>query len=90
MHQENVAMVTSNWNPSDSERAIEIWQAYQKAHDVASQLGRTVGIDPVSRGVWFGDSARDVAAQMAAAGITTPPFCLRVGHDYYVRKGGRR
>jgi hypothetical protein len=69
---------------------MEIWDAYQRSHDVSSQLGRTVGIDPVSGRVWFGDSARDVVAQMATDGVATPPFCLRVGHDYYVRKGGRR
>jgi hypothetical protein len=83
-------MATKTWTEADSQRAMEIWEVYQRTHDVSDKSGLTVGIDPVSGGVWFGDSARDVVAQMASQGVTTPPFCLRVGHDYYVRKGGRR
>ena len=83
-------MHTSSWTTADSERAIEIWRDYQLTHDVSSLRGRTVGIDPISGRVWFGDSATDVVAQMSAEGFENPPLCLRVGYDYYVRKGGRR
>jgi hypothetical protein len=77
------------WTEQDSARAQEIWSAYQRQHDVSDQVGQTAGIDPLSGRIWFGESARDVVEKMHAEGIDTVLFCIRVGFDYYVRKGRR-
>ncbi len=82
--------VSSNWTQADTSRAIQIWSQYQQQHDVAGLIGQTAGIDPASGRVWFGDSATDIWEQMDAQGIETPLYYVRVGSDYYVRKGGRR
>ena len=68
----------------------EFRDKYQRQHDVSPMLGQTAGIDPASRRVWFGESATDIWQQMEAAGIEAPLYYVRVGSDYYVRKGGRR
>jgi hypothetical protein len=78
------------WTPEDTVRARTIWAEYQRQHDVTALRGQAVGIDPKSGRVWFGESATDIRRQQDAAGDTAPLFCLRVGQDYYVRKGGRR
>jgi cobalamin biosynthesis protein CbiD len=83
-------MSVSNWTDADTTQALQIWADYQKQHDVTVQNGQTVGIDSSSGRVWFGESAIDIPRQMDAEGLDTPLMCLRVGHDYYVRKGGRR
>jgi hypothetical protein len=66
-----------------------VWAEYQKHHDVSAHIAETAGIDPVSGRIWFGESATDIRRQMDAEGLETPLLCLRVGSDYYVRKGGR-
>jgi CO/xanthine dehydrogenase Mo-binding subunit len=83
-------MSVSNWTDTDTARALQVWADYQQHHDVAHYLGQTVGIDPVSGRIWFGESATAIRSQMDAEGLDAPLLCLRVGHDYYVRKGGRR
>lgn len=80
-------MKVSNWTEADSSRAQEIWSEYQQLHDVSEKVGQTVGIDPVSGRVWFGDSIQDVIAQRDAAGSETPLFFVRVGSATYYRKG---
>jgi hypothetical protein len=72
--------------PLDSDKAREIWAQYQREHDVSDRIGQAVGVDPV----WFGRKALDIARQMRAEGIDRPFYCVRVGADYYGRKGGRR
>src|SRR5258707_10896280 len=74
------------WTPEDTTRARAVWAEYQRQHDVSGRLGQTVGIDPKNGRVWFGESATDIRRQQVAAGDSSPLFCLRVGHDYYVRK----
>ncbi|MBI3909645.1 MAG: hypothetical protein HY320_01770 [Armatimonadetes bacterium] len=80
-------MSASTWMPADTERARQIWAEYQKQHDTIPLIGQTAGIDPVSGRVWIGESAVDIAEQMEAKGIRTPVYLVRVGFDYYVRKG---
>ena len=77
-------------NTVDSAKAQEIWAKYQREHDVSSRKGQAVGIEPVSGKIWFGRKALDIAQQMRAEGIDRPFYCVRVGSDYYGRKGGRR
>ena len=76
--------------PLDSDKAREIWAQYQRQHDVSDRIGQAVGVDPVSGRIWFGRKALDIARQMRAEGIDRPFYCVRVGADYYGRKGGRR
>ena len=82
-------MNTSNWTEADSIRAQEIWSQYQQAHDVSAKVGQTVGIEPVSGCIWFGDSIQDVIAQRDARG-NAGPCSSGVGSETYYRKGGHR
>jgi len=83
-------MSTSQLADVDIEKAQQIWTEYQNQHDVSDRKGRTVGIDPITGRVWFGERALDIAEQMRAEGIDRPFYCVRVGRDYYLRKGGHR
>jgi hypothetical protein len=74
----------------DVARAQVIWAEYQKQHDVSARNGQAVGIDPNSGRIWFGESIVDISRQLDAEGIHTPLYFVRVGHDYYYRKGGRQ
>lgn len=78
------------WGEADSARARQIWETYQKEHDVSARLGQAVGIDPATGQVWFGESAKDIFFQREAEGIRSPFYCVRVGSDFYIRKGGHR
>jgi hypothetical protein len=82
-------MTVPTWSAAETARAQHWWVAYQQAHDVSAQRGRTAGIDPVQGRVWFGDSAQAIVAQLAAEGLTIPLYFVRVGSDYYLRKGRR-
>lgn len=83
-------MSVSNWSEADTAKAKQIWADYQRRHDVSSRAGETVGIDPESGRLWFGESISDVVAQRDADGIDWPLFFERVGSETYWRKGGRR
>ncbi len=83
-------MTVSNWTEADSNRAQEIWAEYQQHHDLSEKVGETVGIDPASGCIWFGESVQDVIAQRDANGSETPLFFVRVGSATYYRKGGHR
>ena len=54
---------------------------------MTSLHGKTAGIEPTSGRVWFGESAADVHRQKLAVGIDAPMYVVRVGYDYYLRKG---
>jgi hypothetical protein len=82
-------MSASTWTDADTARACEIWDEYQQSHHVASLIGQTAGIDPASGRVWFGNSATDIWRQRQLEGDDTPMYCVRVGYDYYLRKGRR-
>jgi hypothetical protein len=83
-------MSSSNTATVDTIKAREIWAEYQRQHNVTDRTGQAVGIDPVSGRVWFGRKALDIAHQMRAEGIDRPFYCVRVGVDYYGRKGRHR
>lgn len=74
----------------DIQRAQQIWSEYQREHDVSMHLGETAGIDPISGRVWIGESALAVRRQLEAEGLSILLYFVRVGRDYYYRKGGRR
>ena len=81
-------MNISSWTDNDTDRAMRIWKEYQQNHDVSGRKGQTVGIDPASGRIWFGDSIVDVGRQLDAEGVEAPLYFVRVGSDFYFRKGG--
>ncbi len=83
-------MPVSNWTQADTARALQIWAEYQKQHDLSDRLGQAVGIDPASGRVWFGESSIEVVEKMHAEGLETPLYFIRVGFNYYLRKGGHK
>ena len=83
-------MSVSHWTEAESTRAREIWHDYQQHHDLSEKCGQTVGIDPTSSQIWFGDSIQDVVAQRDADGSEAPLYFVRVGASTYYRKGGHR
>ncbi len=81
-------MATHTWTEADTERALEFWREYQRHHDVTALHGKAVGIDTVSGRVWFGETASEVASAARAEGVDTSNMLgIRVGYDYYARKG---
>ena len=83
-------MPVSQWTEADTATAHQIWAEYQQQHDLSDRTGQTAGIDPASGRIWFGESAKDIVAQMDSEGVTAPLYFVRVGHASYLRKGGRR
>ncbi len=83
-------MKRPNWTQADSRKAKQIWEEYQKQHNLSNQIGQTAGIDPKSRRIWFGESIRDIVLQRNTEGLNSPLFFQRVGSETYFRKGGRR
>jgi hypothetical protein len=80
-------MTVSNWAAADSDRAREIWLEYLRHHDMSGRTGETVGIDPASGRIWFGESVQAVITQRDADGSSAPLFLIRVGYPTYYRKG---
>jgi hypothetical protein len=83
-------MTNSPWTEEKTARALRFWAEYQSSHEITDRVGQTVGIDPSEGRIWFGESAADVVGRRDADGIDAPLYLIRVGHDYYLRKGGRR
>jgi hypothetical protein len=83
-------MATTEQSPLDIERAQEIWDKYTATHDMTALTDKAAGIDPVSGQIWFGESASDIYCRLKSEGRAVPLFFVRVGHDTYWRKGGRR
>lgn len=81
--------MNAHWTDADTVKAKQIWAEYQSQHDFSSRTGQAVGIDPCSGRIWFGESAKDIWSQMQSEGIETPIYIVRVGSDYYLRKGRR-
>ena len=80
-------MSLAQWADTDTLRAKQIWVEYQRGHDLTARIGQTVGIDPNSGRIWFGESILDVVSQRDAEGLSSPLFFERVGSDTYYQKG---
>lgn len=80
----------SEWTDADTQRAKDVWEAYQQTHDLTDRKGQTAGIDPRTGEVWIGESALDIVAERDAHGLGSPLFFVRIGYPTYLRKGGRR
>jgi hypothetical protein len=77
-----------SWSLEDTRRAKEAWKQYQTSHDISSEVGRTVGIDPQTGEVWIADDIVAVVNAAQEAGSGRPLLFLRVGSEYTFRKGG--
>jgi hypothetical protein len=73
----------------DIDRATAIWDEYKRNHDITPLIDQTAGIEPISGRIWFGETAIDVHDKMMADGMDAPFYAVRVGYDYYLRKGTR-
>ncbi|MEX0717405.1 MAG: hypothetical protein WD066_12500 [Planctomycetaceae bacterium] len=80
-------MIARRYSTINLPRARELWEEYQRAHDLSRDRGRTAGIDPESGRVWLGESIPDVIRQRDADGIDAPLHFERVGSPAYARKG---
>ena len=83
-------MQSPNWTQADTRKAKQIWAEYQEGHNLSDRIGQTVGIDPKSRNVWFGESIRDIVMQRSSQGLDSPLFFERIGSDTCFRKGRYR
>ena len=82
-------MLATAWKPEYTAKALQIWDAYQQQHDLSKLNGKVAAIEPHSERIWIGNSGVDVAAQMQSEGIETPVYLIRIGSNYYIRKGRR-
>ncbi len=83
-------MKPPHWSQADSREAKQIWEEYQKQHNLSDRIGQTAGIDPKSKRIWFGSSIRDIVLQRNTEGLNSPLFFQRVGSETYFRKRVRR
>jgi hypothetical protein len=83
-------MTDTGWTEEKTERARQLWREYQNQHDVSGLRGQVVGIDPDGGRLWFGESARAIRQQLDAEHVDALLLFIRVGSDYYLRKGGHR
>lgn len=82
-------MTAAPWKSEYTVRAQQIWEDYQRQHDLSNKRGKVAAIDPQSARIWIGDSGVDVAQQMQAEGVDVPVYLVRVGSDHFLRKGRR-
>ncbi len=80
-------MQSPNWTQADTRKAKQIWEEYQERHNLSARIGQTVGIDPNSNSVWFGDSIQDIVIQRNSQGLDSLLFFERIGSETYFRKG---
>jgi hypothetical protein len=82
-------MPTSTWKPEYTSRALELWEEYQRQHDLSDQIGMVAAIDPVSGRVWIDESGAEVAAQMRREGVGVPVYFVRIGYPTFLKKRRR-
>jgi hypothetical protein len=82
-------MVTAQWKPDYTARAQQIWESFQRSHDLTDKMGMVGAIDPETERVWIGESAVDIARQMQADCIDSPVYLVRVGDRHFLHKGRR-
>ena len=85
----DLTMGSANWTEADSAKAKKIWMQYQKQYDLSDRIGQTVGIDPQSGQLWFGESIRDIVSQRDAKGLKSLLLFERIGSETYISKGCR-
>ncbi len=80
-------MTTATWTPEYTARAQQIWEVYQREHDLSDRHGKVAAIDPVSGQVWIGTSGAEIAESLKKQEIYVPVYLVRIGYDHFVRKG---
>jgi len=83
-------MAANKISEVDSVAARQVWEDFQREHDLSGRQGQTAGIEPASARIWFGGSIEQVIQQRDADGCEAPLYFVRVGAPAYYRKGGRR
>ena len=63
----------------DLNKVNEVWEEYDRTHDLAGQDHMVVGIDPDTREVFLGPSLRDVIDRLTRDGVFRPLYYRRVG-----------
>src|SRR5712691_675744 len=53
----------TTWSDDNTAKAHSIWGDYQRHNNMSGKRGLTAGVDPVSGGVWFGETAKDIILQ---------------------------
>jgi len=80
-------MMSTSTITVDIERACQIWEEYQRQHDVSDRIGQTVGIDPVSGHIWFGESGVDISGKWRRKGLLRlSTWCVLVMTTMCVRE----
>lgn len=83
-------MAASTPEKLDTDRAKEIWDEYERTHDLSGQESLAVGIDPSTGEVFFGASAKEIIANLRSEGRFRPLFFRWVTDSSYFHKGARR
>jgi hypothetical protein len=76
----------SSWSDEQTKAAQQIWQEYQKSHDVTNRKGQIAGIDPGTGEVWFGEWFTDIVRERREKGLVNPLWFERVGYPTALRK----
>ena len=72
-------MPTTAWKPEYTARAQDVWERYERDHDLTTQRGKVAGIDPETVRIWIGESGVEVAEQMEAEEVEAPVYLIRIG-----------
>jgi hypothetical protein len=83
-------MIDPNKRHFDLNKVNEVWEEYARTHDLSGKERLAAGIDPDTREVFLGNSAKDIVARLESEGKFRPLFYRWVNDPYYTRKGGRR
>ena len=59
-------------------RAKQIWEEYQKQHNLSDRIGQTAGIDPKSERIWFGSSEQEIVMGRKSKGLNSLLFFKQV------------
>jgi hypothetical protein len=74
----------------DTEKAKQIWEEYERTHDLRGMEKLAVGIDPETGEVHFGTSMRDIGERLEREGQFKPLYYRWVNDPSYYHRGVRR
>ena len=82
-------MTAAKWKPDYTTHAQQVWEEFQRSHDLSAKHGQVAAINPESERVWIGKTAVDIARQMQEEGVDAPVYLVRVGDRHFLHKGRR-
>ena len=76
----------------DVDKAKQLWEAYEKSHDLSNLQNLAVGIDPETGKIHVGETAKAITLRLRLRkeGRHRPLFFRWVADPYYNHKLGRR